>query len=298
MSNYGVQPTGYVRKPLAVILAELEAVMITEFGPGVIQTPQSPLGQLNGLVADMVAEIEERNLDLYQSYDPDQAEGARLDILGRLRLLNRGDETEDDYRRAITNEGQSRIDIQDMHWSIKTLDGVEFVQVFVNETGEFEIPELSQASVAVAVIGGDDNEIANVVRKYVVPGISTYGNYQVYSNIDGFCRTLSIIRPILVPVTLQINLRVRNDRYGCPAPSPTAVKNVLAEGWMNERVNGKSPSFYSLRTIIEGAFSNVELTDFTGFRDGQSYFQNQDVPISFIEIAGLDTLDMTVTIQS
>lgn len=75
MTDYGVTSSGYVRKPLATILAELEAAMRTQFGAGVIQTAVSPLGQLNGLVADLLAEVDERNLDLYQSYDPDQAEG-------------------------------------------------------------------------------------------------------------------------------------------------------------------------------------------------------------------------------
>ena len=57
MTDYGVQSTGYVRKPLSVILSEIEASMTTEFGPGVIQTSQSPFGQLNGLMADLVAEV-------------------------------------------------------------------------------------------------------------------------------------------------------------------------------------------------------------------------------------------------
>ena len=59
MTDYGVQPTGFVRKPLAVILAEIESSLITEFGPGVIQTPQSPLGQINGTFADIMAEMWE-----------------------------------------------------------------------------------------------------------------------------------------------------------------------------------------------------------------------------------------------
>lgn len=66
MADFGVVPEGYVRKPISIILAEIEAAMATEFGPGVIQTSQSPLGQLNGLMADLIAEIEERNLDVYR----------------------------------------------------------------------------------------------------------------------------------------------------------------------------------------------------------------------------------------
>ena len=205
MSEYGVQPTGYVRKPIAVILSELEAAMITEFGPGVIQTPQSPFGQLNGLMADLVAEIDERNLDLYQSYDPDQAEGTRLEILGRLRLLDRGLETDSSFRKSITNEGQSRVDVQDLARAVKGLDGVTYSQVFVNETGEVTNYGLDRGTVAVAVIGGEDSDIVATMRKYIVPGINSYGNTQVSTTIDGYCRTLSFIRPVEIPVPSPVS---------------------------------------------------------------------------------------------
>lgn len=297
MSEYGIQPTGYVRKPLAVILAELESAMITEFGPGVIQTSQSPLGQLNGLIADLVAEIDERNLDLYQSYDPDQAEGTRLDVLARLRLINRGIETDSELRQAVTNEGQSRVDVQDLSRAIKGLDGVTFVQVFVNETGEVTNYGLERGTVAVAVIGGEDSEIAETMRKYIVPGVNTYGNVHVTSSIEGQCRSASIIRPVDVVVTLTINLKVTRDKFGCPPPSPTAVKNLIEEKWSEERINGLDPSFYTIRTIIEREFTNIEVLSVQGERDGQTYSVNESVPIGFIEIASLQENDITVNMS-
>ena len=152
MTDYGVQPTGFVRKPLTVILAEIEAALITEFGPDVVQTSQSPLGQLTGLFADLANEIWERAEDLYLSYDPEQAEGTRLDTLARIRLLSRGNDSDEEMRRALTNNGQARIDLQDLSRAIGGLDGVTFHQVFTNETGEIDI-ELERGTVAIAVIG-------------------------------------------------------------------------------------------------------------------------------------------------
>lgn len=297
MTEYGIQPTGYIRKPASVILAELEAAMITEFGPGVIQTPQSPFGQLNGLMADLIAEIDERNLDLYQSYDPDSAEGTRLDILGRLRLINRGISDDPFYRNAITNEGQARVDVQDLTRAVEGLDGVTFTQVFVNETGEVTNYGLERGSVAVAVIGGEDSEIAQAMRRFIVPGINTYGNHPVTSVIDGFCRSSSIIRPVDIPVSLDIEGVVSRDRFGCPPPSPTAIKNLIETQWYEERINGLDPSFYTIRTIIESVFSNVEITSVTGSRDGIDYPSNQPVPIGFIEIASIIESNITVNLS-
>lgn len=289
MSNYGIQPTGYVRKPISVILAELEAAMVTEFGPGVIQTPQSPLGQLNGLMADLLAEIDERNLDLYQSYDPDQAEGTRLNTLGRLRLLQRGSMTDLELRQAITNYGQARIDIQDLALALRGLDGVSYAQVFVNDSGEVENPELQRGFVAVAVIGGDDSEIAEQVRRHVVPGVSTYGNTYVTANIGGFCRSISIIRPVPVLVDVNIVIRTRVDKNGCPAPSLTAIKELLDQEWLARRQNGMDVTPYRVRSILESFFPNVEFISFQASRDNLPNEVNAPVVIGFTEIADLDT---------
>ena len=297
MTQYGIQPTGYIRKPLSVILAELEAAMITEFGPGVIQTPQSPLGQLNGMMSDLVSEIDERNLDLYQSNDPDQAEGIRLDTLARLRLFERGAESDAELRASITNEGQSRVDVQDLARNIKGIEGVTYSQVFVNETGEVTSFGLDSGTVAVAVIGGDDEEISRVIRRFIVPGINTYGNHHVSSVVDGFCRNSSIIRPINVVVDLQINLRTSRDRFGCPPPSPIAIRDYLVQTWMVERINGLDPSFFNIRSIIESQFSNVEVLSITGTRDEETQPANAPVPIGFIEIAELnnDSVEVAIT---
>lgn len=292
---YGIQDTGYVRKPLAVTLAELEAAMVTEFGAGVIQTAQSPFGQLNGLMADLISEVDERNLEIYQSYDPDQSEQSRLDILARLRLIERGFKDDPQLRQAVTNEGQSRVDIQDLKQALLSIEGITYAEVFVNETGEVTNYGLDRSTVAVVVIGGDDSEIAETIRRYVVPGINTYGNVRVTSEIDGQCRSASIIRPIEVEITGELVLRVSNDRQGCPPPSPTAVKNLIESEWSASRVNGLDPSFYTVRTIIESQFSNVEVVSFTGGRDDESFVPNEPVPIGFIEIASIIEANLTVT---
>lgn len=288
MSTYGIQPTGYVRKPISVILAELEAAMVTEFGPGVIQTPQSPLGQLNGLMADLLAEVDERNLDLYQSYDPDQAEGVRLDMLARIRLAKRGLLTEEAFRKSITNAGQGRIDIQDLAQALTSVSGVTYARVFINDTGETDNPELEQGVVAVAVIGGDDEEVAEAVRRHVAPGVSTFGNTRITTTKDGFCRSISIIRPVIVPVDITIQVRTRRDRSNCPPPSAEAIAATLAAAWAANRENGLDVSAFTVRSIVEGTYSNVELLTFTASRPDLEGLPGQTIPIAFTEMAELD----------
>jgi hypothetical protein len=288
MSEYGVLPQGYVRKPLSVILAEIEADLATEFGPGLVQTSVSPLGQLNGLMADLIAEIDERNLDLYQSYDPDQAESTRLETLAALRLIRRGAKNDTEMRQAITNKGQARIDIQDLSGALRSLPGVTYAQVFVNDSGETTDQELERGFVAVAVIGGSEEDIANTVRAYVVPGVSTYGNTLVSTNVNGFCRSMSIIRPAWVDVKAIVNVKLHRDKNGCPPPSLVAIEAAAEALWQEKRQNGLDVNAYQLRSLIEGSFNTVEFVSFAAGRDGAEPQLNVPVEISFTEMANLD----------
>lgn len=288
MTDYGVQPTGYVRKPLDVALAELEAAMVTEFGPGVIQTSVSPFGQLNGLMADLLTTLDEGNLDLYQSYDPDEAEGTRLDILARLRVTARGGRSDEELRRAITNVGQSRIDIQDIEHALRGLTGVTYAKLFD------QAEELERGTVAVAVIGGDDSEIADTIRRYIVPGISTFGNQRVSSLIDGKCRDFSIVRPIEVPVKVTLSLRARSGSSTCPPPADSAIATSFAQEWLATRENGLPVSHYTLRSLIEKLYPSIELVSFVGQRDAIVSGVNVPILIGFLEIASIPAANVEI----
>lgn len=296
--SYGVVPTGFSRKPLAVILAEIEAALVTEFGPQVIQTAQSPLGQVNGLFADFVTELWEVAEDVYQSYDVDQAEAARLNTLAKLRLLRRGTgETDEQFRRAISNQGYARIDLQDIVRALRSLDGVTYAQVFINDTGEIDANGIPPGSISVAILGGDDSEIAAQIRRYIVPGVSTYGNTAVSTIMDGFCRSLTILRPILIPVELTVRVRASKDIMGCPSPAVTAIKETLHAALKSTLVNGEDITYFKVRSIIESAFPNVEVLYFIGERDGIVTSQNTPVRIGFIEMATVSMDDLLVTAE-
>ncbi|MEZ2132404.1 MULTISPECIES: hypothetical protein [unclassified Sinorhizobium] len=295
MANYGVQPTGFVRKPLTIILAEIEAALITEFGPGVIQTAQSPLGQINGIFAEAVAREWENAEDVYQSYDPDQAEGTRLDTLASLRLMRRAPgDTEESFRRAITNEGQARIDLQDISRAIAMIDGVTYSHVWVNDTGAVDENGMPAGSICIAVTGGDDEEIAEAMRRYVVPGVIVFGTTAIESVIDGYCRTFRILRPIDVSVTLEIAVRAFKDALGCPPPAASAIKATFLNAV--HLLNGDDVTYYRVRSLIESQFSNVEVVSINGSRDDIAQVENEPIQIAFIERARISPDSVSINI--
>lgn len=289
MTTYGVTSTGFVRKPLTVVKAEIEALARTEFGAGVILSAESPMGQLIGIFAEYITKEWELAEDVYQSYDPDQAEGNRLDILGRIRLVQRAEsEIDESYRQSVTNAGSARIDIQDISRAVAAIAGVTYSHVFINDDENIDDNGMPGGSVCVAVTGGSDDSIAEAIRTYIVPGIIVHGNTSISSVIDGFCRTFRILRPTEIPVDLTIYVRKAKDKMGCPPPSNTAIRDGLISNLY--LLNGDDIDHYRIRSVIETLYSNVEVVRFNGSRE--EIVQNDDDPvvIGFIERAVLDTV--------
>ena len=259
---YGVIPSGFELKRLQDILADIQAANVATFGPGVVQTDQSPLGQLNGLHADLAASVWEIALSVYQALDPDQAEGVNLDRLGKLRLLTRAaGERDIDFRLAITNTGRARIDMSDLSQALSALPGVTWAQTYVNSDETTDADGIPPQHVAVAVLGGDDDEIAQTVRAYVVPGIGTHGNTIIETTIEGFCRSIKIIRPAEIAVSIEVDVIARPDRNGCPPPSALSIAAGLADaltGASRPR-NGQDVTEYLIRQAIESRYPNIEV---------------------------------------
>ncbi len=294
---YGVTARGFNRKPLSVALSELEQSNIGVFGPGVIQTEQSPFGQWNGLRADLVATLWQALEDVYQSYDPDQAEGARLDMLARLRLISRvAGESDESLRQAITNLGVPNTRDADFDRAVKNVEGVTWSKIYSNDTGVVDANGMPPNSVTVAALGGSDSEIATVARQFVVPGITTFGNVNVSTNIEGFCRSIGITRPDEVPIFLVVEVSKHNDPSGCPHPSNAAISGALLNGLTgaNRPANGQDITMHLIRTIISCAFPHVEVLDAEGGRDGDPV---GPLPLTFTfnEIASIVLNDITIT---
>lgn len=296
--TYGVLPSGFNRKPLPVILAEIEQSNIDTFGEGIIQTSQSPLGQLNGVFSDVVSDLWELAAAIYSAWDPDQAEGYQLENLGRIRLLERATgEADPAYRQAITNAGRARIDVQDLRRALTNLSGVYYVRVFVNDDDATDANGLDAHSVSVAVLGGTDEEIGEVVRDYVVPGIGTSGNTRVDVSSDGYCRTIFFSRPVPVPIKLALTVRKFFDRMDCPPPSLEAIEQgAIVQLMGNDRpINGQDVTSFVVRSAIEAYYPQVvEVVSITGAR-GADPLGALPIAIAFDEIAEFTLANIDVT---
>lgn len=62
-------------------------------GPTLVGTPDSPIGQLNGVNAEKLRELEELLLKIWQSFDPNSASGTHLSNLGAIVGVRRQEAT-------------------------------------------------------------------------------------------------------------------------------------------------------------------------------------------------------------
>jgi len=285
--EYGVNPEGFSRKPLTQILIDIEDANIAHFGPGLVQTSQTALGGLNGVAADLAAVLWELLEDVYQSIDVDQAEGARLDALGKLRRIERlSGESDLDFRRAITNAQQARIDILDIEREIAAVTGVDFVKVWVNESVVADENGLPPGSIAIAVRGGNNEEVATAARSRLSLGVQQFGNTAVDVVLDGLCRTIYLQRPSLLNVDLSLDIRVFSGEDNCPPPSVSSINLGLAQALAYPRFdNGVDLTIHELRTVAASVYGRqVEIVG------GSSL----PVSVSFNQILSVNSVSVTV----
>jgi hypothetical protein len=206
----------------------------------VTQTAQSPLGQINGLMSDILADTWEIIEDTYQSFDVDQAAGPRLDMLAKLRRMERVDGEQDAaFQARITNQGQADIRLTANISRLAALSGVTFAWAIENATASTNSYGMPAHSVAYAVLGGDDVEVGGAVYQLSVPGIEMIGNHPVSIVADGYCRVVTFIRPALVRVRVEVDVRPIPSSTGCAPPNTGTLTNALiaafagADGFKN-----------------------------------------------------------------
>ena len=82
--TYGVTPTGFVRPSVEDILADIESDQRSLISQTLDQDPDSPLGQINGIVARQLGMAWEATETSYNAFDADRAEDFLLTALGKL----------------------------------------------------------------------------------------------------------------------------------------------------------------------------------------------------------------------
>jgi len=102
MSEFGISETGFERKRLDLILSELNAEMKAIFGDNFNVSPESPDGQVNGVVAESFANLWEIAEEAYDAFDPSSVTGVTQSNLVQLNGITRLPATSSRAQLTIT----------------------------------------------------------------------------------------------------------------------------------------------------------------------------------------------------
>ena len=89
MSDYGISSTGFKRKRLDLLLSELNSEVKSIFGENFNVSPESPDGQVNGVISESNANLWEIAEESYNAFNPKAASGVTLSNLVQLNGITR-----------------------------------------------------------------------------------------------------------------------------------------------------------------------------------------------------------------
>ena len=102
MSDYGISETGFKRKRLDFLLEELNSEVKSIFGDNFNVSPESPDGQINGVVSESNANLWEIAEEAYNAFNPSAAKGVSLSNLVQLNGISRLPATNSRVQLTIT----------------------------------------------------------------------------------------------------------------------------------------------------------------------------------------------------
>lgn len=311
---YGVTDAGFNPKLISETLSEIELEEQSVFGAGIVFSPQSPLGQLNGIHADSVTEIWEMAQDVFNSFDIDQATGGRLDSLGKLRRLARlPSQSDSDFRLALNQSDYGTVRTRYIRSRLLTVAGVTNVNVLENDSHVVAPNGLSPNSLAISVVGGSDVDVATAIWSNTTGGIALVGNTEIQIEADGRCTLVNFIRPEEIQFTLELDLSIHLNQCACaPDGTPYIIENLQQQLMSECGLFGGSVVTPAQIEQIAGCYNGVHVEQVRMSRDGTDpLYQNvafnlyefpnltiDDVSINYVPYDGPETTQGTLNFGS
>jgi hypothetical protein len=166
MTTYGLTSTGFVRKPLEQILADIEARQRATIAEDIDQSTESIVGQLNGIVAREISLPWEALEDVNDAMDPDKAEDTALVNLAKLTGTEKRDASYSTVTESCNLDAGTEL-LSGVHFVASSIDpDVRFTPLedyTAATTGAQDLLFRAETKGAIAVGAGDLTVIATPV---------------------------------------------------------------------------------------------------------------------------------------
>lgn len=160
MPSYGITPTGFNTKRLDLLLEELNAEMKAIFGDNLNLSPESPDGQVNGVISESNANLWELAEKAYNSFNPSAASGATLSDLVQLNNITRQPATPSTVELTMTGTPGTIIPVGSL---VSTVDSsVEFAtdaEVTIPGGGSITVNATATETGPLSAVAGTVTEI-------------------------------------------------------------------------------------------------------------------------------------------
>lgn len=236
--QYGVTEKGFVRKPVADVVANLNNKFIAAFGSNFDISPESPDGQYIGIMADEIASCWEQAEQVFNAFRPGAVSGIGLDNICELTntvryvdkpsqatVLCSGDSGTVVPAGSVVTDGTMRFTLD----TDVTLPGD--VTVIAEEAGEYYIAPNSINKIVTPVAGWTavNNETAGET------GINYESDPQLRARREkttAVSSTATVEAIYAALADLDINyIRVRDNDTGSPIGSqPSGTVFVVVDG--------------------------------------------------------------------
>ena len=114
MPSYGVSQTGFERKRLDLLLEELNSEVRAIFGENFNISPESPDGQINGVISESNANLWELAEEAYNAFNPSASTGTTLSNLVQLNGITRLPATSSTVQVTLTGTAGAVIPVNSL----------------------------------------------------------------------------------------------------------------------------------------------------------------------------------------
>lgn len=206
--------------------------------------------------------------------------------------VGRFEESDEELRERFRNTKftQASNILESIISEVASVEGVEKVAVYENETDVTDAKGVPPHSFMPIVLGGLSTEVANAIWKNKPTGIRSHGD-TVVSILDsqGIAHNVAFKRP--TPVRIYISLTLVTDN-SFPGEGSAAIKQALVDYFNNNYSVGDSIVYTRLYTPINSV-SGHQIDSFTiGKTASPTGMSN--ISIAFSEIASLSQDDITI----
>jgi hypothetical protein len=309
MTTFGITDQGFTLKRLADIIIDMDTSLALVQDPITGETlnlldENDPLMQLKFAVADQLSAAWEQLGLVYNSLNPLAATGAPLAALVQLNgILKQLGDTDTVLRLKQQNETAltSYRQVEAIYAGVSAVPGVQFCRVYQNSTiSDPDTRGIPAKSIAVVVVGGDDQAIANAIFEKAAVGLGIYGTTtKTCIDAQGLAYDIKFIRPTAVPIIAVINISVV-DTILYPSNGADLIKAALvAYAAYGQAPNiGLYPGLSIVNTRLYSPVNTVqgmEIDSIQLARDAGSPAV-QNITIQWDEVAQITSLLTTVNV--